>query len=319
MTSSSDVVLSCQGLRKTFRIGFFRKQVPAVTDATFEVYRGEVFGLVGHNGAGKTTTIKMMMGLIAPDAGHGHILGVPISEHRARLKVGFLPESPHFYDYLRPTELLEFFADLYGLDKVTRKRRIPELMERVGLKGAEEKQLRKFSKGMLQRLGLAQALLPDSDIVLLDEPQSGLDPLGRKDVRDIIVSLRDAGKTVIFSSHVLPDVEHVCHRIAIMTRGKVVRSGPISEILDPADRGVEIILEARDPAKRPALPEGLGVTTALPNQQVQVVVPSKAESDQALQQLIGSGWTVVNVLRRREHLEEVFVRETLGPKQDATP
>jgi ABC-2 type transport system ATP-binding protein len=312
MNSQPEVVLAARQLRKTFRIGFLRKRVDAVTDASFEVYRGEIFGLVGHNGAGKTTTMKILMGLIAPDGGHGEILGVPVNRPAARNKVGFLPETPHFYDYLRPAELLDFFAELYGLDRVTKKKRIPELLELVGLRGAEEKQLRKFSKGMLQRLGLAQALLPDSEIILLDEPQSGLDPLGRKDVRDIITSQRDQGKTVIFSSHVLPDVEHICDRIAIMTRGKVVKQGRIEDLLDHTERDVEVIAEPAVRGTTPVVPEGFAEPAALPDSQRRFVVDGRETADRLMGALLQTGWSVVSVSRRREHLEDLFVRETIG-------
>ena len=312
MSSQPEIVLAARQLRKTFRIGFMRKRVDAVTDASFEVYRGEIFGLVGHNGAGKTTTLKIMMGLIAPDAGHGEILGVPVSSPAARNKVGFLPETPHFYDYLRPAELLDFFAELYGLDRVTKKKRIPELLELVGLRGAEEKQLRKFSKGMLQRLGLAQALLPNSEIVLLDEPQSGLDPLGRKDVREIMTAQRDQGKTVIFSSHVLPDVEHICDRIAIMTRGKVVKQGRIQDLLDHTERDVEVIAEPAVRGSTPVAPTGFPEPSTLPDNQRRFVLDGRESADRLIGALLQSGWSVVSVTRRREHLEDLFVRETVG-------
>lgn len=317
MSNQPEVVLAARQLRKTFRIGFMRKRVDAVTDASFEVHRGEIFGLVGHNGAGKTTTMKILMGLIAPDAGSGEILGTPVSSPVARNKVGFLPETPHFYDYLRPAELLDFFAELYGLDRVTKKKRIPELIELVGLRGAEEKQLRKFSKGMLQRLGLAQALLPDSEIVMLDEPQSGLDPLGRKDVREIMMSQRDQGKTVIFSSHVLPDVEQICDRIAIMTRGKVVKQGRIEELLDHTARDVEVIAEPAVRGNIPSVPDGYPAPTALPDSQRRFVVDSRETADRLIGALLQTGWSVVSVSRRRDRLEDLFVRETLGQPDTA--
>jgi ABC-2 type transport system ATP-binding protein len=320
MNSQPEIVLAARQLRKTFRIGFLRKRVDAVTDASFEVYRGEIFGLVGHNGAGKTTTMKILMGLIAPDGGHGEILGVPVNRPAARNKVGFLPETPHFYEYLRPAELLDFFAELYGLDRVTKKKRIPELLELVGLRGAEEKQLRKFSKGMLQRLGLAQALLPDSEIILLDEPQSGLDPLGRKDVRDIITSQRDQGKTVIFSSHVLPDVEHICDRIAIMTRGKVVKQGRIEDLLDHTERDVEVIAEPATRGGTPLVPEGFPAPSPLPDGQRRFVVDGRETADRLMGALLQAGWSIVSVSRHRDRLEDLFVRETIGqpvPNQGA--
>jgi ABC-2 type transport system ATP-binding protein len=309
--AASDVVIGVDGLQKTFRLGFFRRKVNAVEHATFEVHRGEIFGLVGHNGAGKTTCMKMMLGLIRPDAGTGHILGVPISESRSRAKVGFLPESPHFYDYLRPAEVLDYFAGLYGMDRHMARRRIPELIERVGLKGAEDKQLRKFSKGMLQRLGLAQALLPDSEIVILDEPQSGLDPLGRKDVRDIIVELKQRGKTVLFSSHVLPDVEHVCDRLAMMVRGRVTLTGTLDELLADQTPHIELVARLAGDAAT-ALPGFESVR--LPDGRLRFDVPDQGRADELIVRLVEGGHSVHSVIPHRRSLEELFVTQTRGGK-----
>lgn len=307
----AEAVIAIHDLAKTFRLGFFRKRVDAVRSASFTVHRGEVFGLVGHNGAGKTTTMKMMLGLIRPDQGHGSILGTSIRDSRARLKVGFLPETPHFYDYLKPAELLDYFGNLYGMDRHTCRRRIPELIERVGLSAAQDKQLRKFSKGMLQRIGLAQALLPDSEIVVLDEPQSGLDPLGRKDVRDIIVSLKDEGKTVLFSSHVLPDVEHVCDRVAIMVQGRVTMTGRLHELLAEGEEHVEVVLDGGgQPA--PAWAAAPLSTTLLPTGLTRFTFPDAAAATVAVRAAIDADWTVVSVTPHRRNLEDLFVEQTTG-------
>ncbi len=307
----ADAVIAIHDLAKTFRLGFFRKRVDAVRSASFTVHRGEVFGLVGHNGAGKTTTMKMMLGLIRPDKGHGTILGTSIRDSRARLKVGFLPETPHFYDYLKPAELLDYFGHLYGMDRHTCRRRIPELIERVGLSGAQDKQLRKFSKGMLQRMGLAQALLPDSEIVVLDEPQSGLDPLGRKDVRDIIVSLRDEGKTVLFSSHVLPDVEHVCDRVAIMVQGRVTMTGRLHELLAEGEEHVEVVLDGGG-RPEPAWTTAPLSTTPLPTGLTRLTFPDAPLATDAIRTAIEADWTVVSVTPHRRSLEDLFVEQTTG-------
>lgn len=305
-----EVVVSVNDLKKTFRIGFMRKRVDAVRGASFSVQRGEIFGLVGPNGAGKTTTIKMLMGLITPDAGSASIFGVPVSDVRARLRVGFLPETPNFYDYLKPAELLSYYGELYGLDRKTVKKRVPELLELVGLSGAVDKPIRKFSKGMTQRIGLAQALLPDSELVLLDEPQSGLDPIGRKDVRDIIVSLRDRGKTVVFSSHILNDVEQICDRVAIIVAGRTTRSGRVSDMLDTTTRWIEITLVPPDTAAIDALAEIAGNRERLPDGLWRFKVGDDAASTTLLRAALDHGCTVTDLERHRVRLEDVFLSET---------
>ncbi len=305
--TSDSPVLSARGLRKTFRIGFWRKQVPAVRDSTFDVRRGEIFGIVGPNGAGKTTTIKMLLGLITPDGGEAEIMGVPIHSRLARRRVSFLPETPNFYDYLKPEELLDYFGDLYDMDRREKKRRIPELLELVGLAHAKEKQLRKFSKGMLQRIGLAQALLPDADLVILDEPQSGLDPLGRKDVRDIIISQRDRGKTVVLCSHILPDVEQVCDRVAIITQGRVRKVGRLDELVALDTGEVEVSLRAHATA---------AATLTAAAQRARENVDgtwtfsiNRAEVDDFLAAALASDARIVSVQPRRQDLEDVFVAQ----------
>lgn len=304
-----EIAVSVKGLRKTFRIGFFRKKVVAVRDSTFEVHRGEVFGLVGHNGAGKTTTIKMLMGLIAPDGGEGHIFGEPIRSTTARDRVGFLPETPNFYDYLKPAEILDYYGRLYGMDAASRAKRIPALLDRVGLSHAVDKRLRKFSKGMLQRIGLAQALLPDPDLVLLDEPQSGLDPLGRKDVRDLIVELRDQGKTVVFSSHILHDVEAVCDRVAIITRGLVRKTGPLDELVADRPDMIDIVLANVDAATNERLIDTWD-GDATPDGRIHLRVTRDEDSTAILALAVEAGARIERVERHRPDLESLFVSET---------
>jgi len=306
---SEEIALAVNGLRKTFRIGFFRKKVVAVRDSTFEVHRGEVFGLVGHNGAGKTTTIKMLMGLIAPDAGTGHIFGEPIRSTSARNRVGFLPETPNFYDYLKPAEILDYYGRLYGMDAASRAKRIPMLIDRVGLGHAVDKRLRKFSKGMLQRIGLAQALLPDPDLVLLDEPQSGLDPLGRKDVRDLIIELREQGKTVMFSSHILHDVEAVCDRVAIITRGLVRKTGPLDELVADRPDLIDIVVSGADAATRDRMVDTWSAD-ATPDGRMHLRVTRDEDSAAILRLAVDAGLRVERVERHRPDLESLFVSET---------
>ncbi|MFT4703150.1 MAG: ABC-2 type transport system ATP-binding protein [Bradymonadia bacterium] len=309
----TDTVLSVQNLSKTFKIGFFRKKVVAVRNATFDVSRGEVFGIVGPNGAGKSTTIKMILGLIRPDAGTGHVFGKSIESRAARNHIAFLPETPSFYDHLKPGELLDYFGDLYGLDTATKKKRIPELIERVGLSNAIHKPIRKFSKGMVQRIGLAQALLPEADIIVLDEPQSGLDPLGRKDVRDLILEQRDAGRTVIFSSHILNDVEQICDRVAILTAGVVRQVGPLSEIVSQGVDDVEIRIRAT-PELAAELAEANDIES-MPDGTYRWTV-AESEVQQVLRGAMEKGIQVIAVVPHRRDLEDVFVEATLGTADD---
>ena len=226
----ADLAIDVRDLRKTYRTPFARRKVEALRGVTFEVQRGHIFGFVGPNGAGKTTTIRTLMGLIRPTSGSAMILGQKIPSRAARFKVGFLPESPYFYDYLTVGELLDLAGRLFGVPSDLRKKRANDLIERVGLDRARSQSLKKFSKGMLQRAGLAQALMNDPELVVLDEPMSGLDPIGRKEVRELILSLRDQGKTVFFSTHILSDVEAITDRVAIVARGSLQAHGTPSEL-----------------------------------------------------------------------------------------
>ncbi len=236
MTSAP--VLEVAGLFKTFRVGFFRKRIEAVRGVDFSVREGEIFGLLGPNGAGKTTTLKVMMGLIAPTAGEIRLFGTRSSDPRARRDVGFLPENPYFHEYLTPRELLEFYGELVGLDARTIRERRDALIEQVGLSEAANRPLRKFSKGMLQRIGLAQALIGEPKLLVLDEPMSGLDPIGRRFVAELIAERNRGGTTILFSSHILSDVERLCHRVVILNRGVKVSEGSIDELVGK-DRGDE--------------------------------------------------------------------------------
>ncbi len=310
-TNPPDIVLSVQHLTKTFALGFFRKRVEAVKSVSFDVKRGEVFGLVGPNGAGKTTTIKMLLGLIKPSAGNAWILGHPTTSLESRKRVGYLPEISYYYDYLTPEEILDFYGRLYGLDAQTRKRRVEELLVLVGLEKAKGKPLRKFSKGMMQRVGLAQAMLSDPEIVILDEPQSGLDPIGRKDVADLIVSLKARGKTVFFSSHILPDVERICDRVAVMVHGTVVDVGPLGQLLNPKRLQTEI--EIVGPLPDALLQEFQNIFNGLRvvphDNNTTLILPGDQDSQTILKRCINENIRVERILPRHESLEDVFVRE----------
>src|SRR5436309_2009336 len=234
--------LATYDLTKDFPVGFWRKRPYRALDRlTLEVREGEVFGFLGPNGAGKTTTLKLLMQLVFPTAGRAEILGRPLGDLAVKRRVGYLPENPYFYDYLTAEELLMYFGALFGYDAAERRKRTIRLLDQVGIAGERRLQLRKFSKGMLQRVGIAQALVNDPDVVIFDEPMSGLDPLGRRDVRALILSLRDRGCTVFFSSHVLSDAEALCSRVAILAKGRLVATGKLTDILAFQVRGWEVI------------------------------------------------------------------------------
>ncbi|MGD1806693.1 ABC transporter ATP-binding protein [Dapis sp. BLCC M126] len=227
-------VIETSNLAKSYRTGFWMNQkIESLKNCNLTVYQGETFGLLGQNGAGKTTLLKTLLGIVCPTSGSGILLGQPIGDRPVKEKIGYLPENPYFYDYLTGWEFLEFVAGLFQISKSIQKQRIPELLELVGLSKstAIRKQLRQYSKGMLQRVGMAQALINDPELVFLDEPMSGLDPMGRYQIREIIVSLKEQGKTIFFNSHVLSDVEKICDRIAILAEGELICIGTLDEIL----------------------------------------------------------------------------------------
>src|ERR1700732_85625 len=235
--------LATDELTKDYAIGFWRKRPYRALDRlTLEVEPGEIFSFLGPNGAGKTTTLKLLMQLVFPTSGRAEMLGRPIGDLAAKRRIGYLPENPYFYDHLTAEELLTYFAALFGYRGAERRARASRLLDEVGLGAERRLQLRKFSKGMLQRVGIAQALINDPDLVIFDEPMSGLDPLGRRDVRSLILRLRDRGCTVFFSSHVLSDAEALCHRVAILANGRLVASGLLTEMVAFQARGWELVM-----------------------------------------------------------------------------
>jgi ABC-2 type transport system ATP-binding protein len=236
--NSRPAVIETVELRKTYRTGFWLTQkVTSLKSCTLQVFAGETFGLLGPNGAGKTTLLKTLLGIIRPSGGRGRLLGAPLGDRAVKQRVGYLPENPYFYDYLTGWEILNFAAGLFQIPPAIRKQRIPELLDLVGLAQAtaRKKQLRQYSKGMLQRIGLAQALINDPELVFLDEPMSGLDPLGRYQIREIILSLKSQEKTVFFNSHILSDVEMICDRVAILANGELICLGSLQELLGNPD------------------------------------------------------------------------------------
>lgn len=309
---STECIVQTEQLCKIFRVGFWGRRVMAVDQLSLEVRRGEVFGFLGPNGAGKTTTLKMLMGLIYPTSGHAWIFGHPVGDQAAKSKLGFLPESPYFYDYLTSHEFLSFYGHLFGLWGRSLDKRIDELLEQVGMTHARDLQLRKFSKGMLQRVGIAQALINDPELVVLDEPMSGLDPIGRKEVRDLIFRLKDSGKTVMFSSHILHDAELLCDRVAMILKGKMVACGPVRELIEQgATHHVEVVIDH-------LTPEGLEHLRPLSDKlvtqgsRVMVVLRSPQQVDSALEIIRTSKATLVSLTPQKFSLEELFIREVKG-------
>lgn len=230
------------GLEKTYMVGFWRKRPKrALQPLHLTVEHGEIFGFLGPNGAGKTTTLKMLMGLVFPTGGTARILDKEWTDPEVKAQIGFLPEQPYFYDYLTAHELLDYYGQLSGVPGKDRKPRIDEMLQRVGLTDIKGVQLRKFSKGMLQRVGIAQAILHNPKLVFLDEPMSGLDPLGRREVRDLILQLQQEGKTVFFSTHILSDAEALCDRVAIIHQGQLKVEGRVADLLEQHQMNLEQI------------------------------------------------------------------------------
>ncbi len=310
--ADSDFVVQTEKLCKTFRVGFWGKKVTAVDLLSLEVRRGEVFGFLGPNGAGKTTTLKMLMGLIYPTSGTASIFGHQIGSPDAKGKLGFLPESPYFYDYLTGGEFLRFYGHLFNLWGAALEKRVDELLDTVGMTHAKDLQLRKFSKGMLQRVGIAQALINDPELVVLDEPMSGLDPIGRKEVRDLILRLRESGKTVMFSSHILHDAELLCDRVAMIMKGKLVACGHVSELIAGGTTNeVEMVIDRLLPEALEQI-SSLASKVVLQGERVMVVLTSQQDVDLALDVIRSAKAKLVALTPHKASLEDLFIREAKG-------
>jgi ABC-2 type transport system ATP-binding protein len=308
-----------EGLTKHYAVGFWRPRPYLALDGlTLSVESGDVFGFLGPNGAGKTTTLKLLMQLIFPTAGRAEILGRPVGDPAVRQRIGYLPENPYFYDYLTADELLQYFAALFGLSAAEGRRRASALCDEVGLGGERRFQLRKFSKGMLQRVGIAQALINNPDIVFLDEPMSGLDPLGRREMRQLILRLRERGCTVFFSSHVLSDAEALCSRVGIVAHGRLVASGRLSDIMAFQIRGWELVMSGLDDAvvERARTAGQIVSFTRIGDGRHTLELPLDPPPDRVLAECVAQGGTVVSLNPLRDSLEDFFVRQVARADTD---
>ena len=309
------LAIETQQLTKDYAVGFWRpRPYRALDSLSLQVEPNEVFGFLGPNGAGKTTTLKLLTELIYPTSGRISVLGKPPAHPDVRRRVGYLPEAPYFYDYLSAEELLTYFAGLFGLRGAERSRRVASLLDRVGIAGERRLPLSKFSKGMLQRVGLAQALINEPELVFLDEPMSGLDPLGRRDVRALILELRDRGCTVFFSSHILSDAEALCSRVAIVVGGQMVTSGRLSDILAFEVSGWELVMADLQPAALEALGSAVRKVTRISEGRYTVEVTPEAEPERVVGELRSRGGRFVSLNPVRTTLEDYFVQQVTARK-----
>ena len=297
------VVLKVEDLHKSFKLGFIPKTKKILKGISLSVEEGEIFGYLGPNGAGKTTTIKCILGLVRPEKGNIEIFGLHPFSLQAKEKIGYLPENPYFYDYLTASEFLDFCSQLFLMGKKERKERVKELLQLVGLEKALDLQLRKFSRGMLQRVGLAQALLNSPSLVILDEPLGGLDPLGRKEVRDIIVRLKEEGKTVFLSSHILQDIEMVCDRVAIIVSGEIVSQGALHELVSEKIYFTEVILSGIEEKELKGLAESFSVKGG----RMLLRVLREENLEKILELVQSQKGKIHSLIPRTETLEDIFV------------
>jgi ABC-2 type transport system ATP-binding protein len=307
--------IKIEGLTKDYAVGFWRKKMRRSLDhLDLQVNEGEAFGFLGPNGAGKTTTLKLLMGLIFPTSGTAQVRGRSIADVGMHREIGYMPEQPYFYDYLTARELLDYFAQFFGYNAVERRKRIKTFLERVGLAASADVQLRKFSKGMLQRVGIAQAILHDPHVIFLDEPMSGLDPVGRREVRDIILDLKKQGRTVFFSTHILSDAEMLCDRVAVLVGGKLQGVGAPREMVSMDVHGTEILFEARPNS---ALPEKLLARATHTGDRYRIEIP-EAEVYAALEELKNSQARILSVAALRPSLEDYFFKLVAQQKNSTT-
>ena len=294
------------GLEKTYMVGFWRKRPKrALSPLHLTVEDGEIFGFLGPNGAGKTTTLKLLMGLVFPTAGSARILGQEWTDPEVKAQIGFLPEQPYFYDHLTAHELLNYYAQLSGVPGKERSRRVDAMLQRVGLPDVHGVQLRKFSKGMLQRIGIAQAILHDPKLVFFDEPMSGLDPMGRREVRDLMEQLEQEGKTVFFSTHILSDAEALCDRVAIIHKGELRGIGAVEDLTSSVQGKVEVIWQG---TAIPASMKALGAECHVTGDTVRAII-SESQQDAAIDALRRERMRLIAITPVRTSLEAYFVEK----------
>jgi ABC-2 type transport system ATP-binding protein len=316
MSLSSTAAIETAGLTKRYRDFLRRRSFTAVDALDLVVPRGQVFGFLGPNGAGKTTTIMMLLGNTRVSAGHARLLGRPVGDVETRRRIGFLPEKFQFHDFLQADEFLELHGRLYGMSPAARRKRIDEALALVGLAERRRDHLRHFSKGMQQRIGLAQALLNEPELIILDEPTSALDPIGRRLVRDVILRLRAVGTTVFLNSHLLSEIEMTCDQVAILRQGRLVRQGPIDALLAPPSV-VELRLEEMTPAVAEALAR-LGRLSHDGDGLARVEVADAARIPDLAEAVVRHGGRLLSMVARRETLEDMFVRVVTDPAGKAS-
>ena len=303
-----------EGLTKHYSVGFWRPRPYVALDGlSLEVAPAEIFGFLGPNGAGKTTTLKLLMQLVYPTSGAAWILGKPVGDLDVKRRIGYLPENPYFYDYLTADELLTYFANLFGYRGEERRRRVAEVLDEVGIGAERRMQLRQFSKGMVQRVGIAQAILNQPEVVFLDEPMSGLDPLGRREMRQLMMRLRDSGCTVFFSSHILGDAESLCSRVAILAGGRLVTTGRLADMLGFELRGWELIVSDVPREKLAALGARVARIVPLAHGRFALELPAHPP-EPLIAELTRHGGRVLSLNPVRDTLEDLFVRQIAASK-----
>lgn len=301
-------VIRTENLTKRFPIGLGLKSIIALNNLNLTLYKGETFGFLGPNGAGKTTTIKLLLGLIFPTSGRGFIFGRPIGNNAAKEKIGFLPENPAFYEYLTSGEYMNLSAQLLGIPHRERNKKIEYLLETVGISKFKDMQLRKFSKGMLQRLGIAQALINDPELIILDEPMSGLDPIGRKEVRNIILHLKDEGRTIFFSTHILADVELICDRVGILQKGQLVLEKRLDEILEFHLNSFEIVISGLDEKIVEEIKK-YGESVLVKDNKLFITTLAGENKEKILSIIFKNGGNLLSMIPQRESLEDFLVKD----------